>query len=957
MNMARMNPRLVLIAVLTSCGGPSSSTIAPPPAAQEVEGSAHGEAVAKRDPALEVVPPTDPRIRKGVLDNGLTYYVLHQARPERRAQLWLGVDTGSVMENEDQLGLAHFVEHMAFNGTENFEKMAIVNYLESIGMQFGPDVNAYTSFDETVYMLQLPTDDGQAMAKGLAILREWAGRVTFDAKEVDNERGVVLEEWRLGRGAFRRILDKQYPVLFKGSKYASRLPIGKKHIIETAPRDTLVRFYEDWYRPDLMAVVAVGDFDVDAMEKDIIERFGDLKKPAKARSRAAVEVPRHKETLVSIETDPEMPRTTVSIYNKFPHRPERTVGDYRRIIAEGLYHSMLNARFDEIGQGPDAPFVYAGSSTSSIVRTADAFVRVAMVKEGRLDDALLSLSAEVARVERHGFTAGELARAKTELLRGYQRSVVERDKKESRELAAEILRNYFEDELMPGVEFELELVERFLPTITVDELNLLARKWSGEDNRVVWISGPEKMKKPTEASVLALIDSVDKQGLAPYEDAVSAAPLMADKPVAGKVVGERTIPEIGATEWKLSNGATVVLKPTDFKNDEVRWTAFSPGGHSLVPDADFDTARFASSIVASGGVASFDKVQLQKMLKGKVVSVRTWIGELEEGAWGSASPRDLETMMQLLHLRFTAPRVDEGAFEAWRSGKLEFVRNRRLSPERAFFEDMGSFLSRDHLRRKPVTPETLDRIDLGKAHEIYKERFSDASDFTFVLVGNIDLPSVKPLVESYIASLPANKRKESWKDVGVKLPRGVKRYQAKQGKEPKSYVYVAFHGRQKWSRDAANDLDMLTEVLRIRLREVLREDMGGVYSAQVWGAISRRPRTERMVGIFFGCAPENVEKLRRAVFDEIGAIRKKGIGDDYIEKVKNLRTRTHQTDIKENNYWTRELARAWRFGDDPNKILEYQELIDRVSARRVKAAARKFARKNQYVIGVLRPED
>jgi zinc protease len=580
-----------------------------------------------------------------------------------------------------------------------------------------------------------------------------------------------------------------------------------------------------------------------------------------------------------------------------------------------------------------------------------------MAKEGQVEPALTALFEEVLRVERHGFTAGELARAKKSVLRDYQRSVIEHDKRDGREFAAEILRNFLEGEMMPGIEAELKLVQGFLPAIELDELNRLAKEWGGADNRVILVSGPDKMAKPSPEQVLAWVDGVATREITAYRDQVSDKPLMATAPAPGSITEERTIAEIGVHEWTLSNGARVVLKPTDFQNDEIRLAAFSAGGHSLVADGDYDSARFAANIVGNSGLGDFDATALRKALAGKVAHVSAHIGELQEGMYGSASPQDLETFMQLMHLRFTAPRKDSKAFAAWRARQLEWVRNRRLEPEGAFFDDMSAVLSQDHLRRRPTTVATLDRVSLDKAFAIYRDRFADAGDFTFVFVGNIDKAKFRPLVKRYLASLPSTGRAESWKDVGARPPKGVVTKTVRAGAEPKSFVYLTFHGAEKWSPDAANDMKMLGEVLSIRLREVLREDMSGTYGSWEGGSISRQPVERRSFSVFFGCSPDNVDKLTKAVFAEAKAISKSGIGAKYIEKVKNARLRSREVELKENRFWTHKLQEAYWFGDDPREILSaFQPMVDKISSERVRNAARKYLGAKQYVLGVLRPE-
>jgi zinc protease len=919
--------------------------------------------ITPQKPVATVTPPQthdvpltlDKRVRTGKLPSGLTYYVLQHKKPEKRAQIWLAVNAGSVLEDDDQRGLAHFVEHMSFNGTKRFPKQAIVDMLEKSGVAFGADLNAYTSFDETVYTLQVPTDKPELVDKAVSVLRDWSDADAFDPTEVEKERGVVLEEWRLGRGAGMRIFDKQAPVLFHGSKYADRITIGKPEIIKGAPPATLKRFYDDWYRPDLMAVVAVGDFSPDEMEAKIKAEFGNQKARTNARARPAVPVPPHDQQLVTVETDPEMTMSSVSITTKMPHRPLATVGDYRRVVAERLFNSMLNSRFDELRRKPGAPFLFAASRSGGFVRTADAFTQSASVKESDVRAGFAALLEEMLRVERHGFTAGELERAKSDVLRSYEQSVKERDVTDGKQFAREIVRLFLQDEAMPGPEQELVLVQQYLPSYTLDELNGIGKALA-KGSRVVAIAGPNAMPKPTEAQILATTKEVEARTIAPYDDAPPSVPLMAQKPTPGKVTATKTIAEIGVTEWTLSNGVRVVVKPTDFKNDEVRMVGFAQGGTSLAPDADFESARFADTVIAQGGIGPFDASTLRKALAGKVVNVGARIGELDEGVSGSAAPSDLESMFQLTYLSFTAPRRDQPAFDSWRAREIEMVKNRKLSPEGTFSDEMLVLSTQNHRRRQPTTPETLQKVDLDKALAFYKDRFADASGFTFVLVGNLDLEKTKAFVETYLGSLPSKNKKEQWKDPNVRRPPNVAKKQVAKGSEPKSSVVLTFHGNETWSRDTDNDMRMLGEVLRIRLREVMREDMGGVYGVSASGGISRRPRQEYTFGISFGCAPENIDKLEKAAWGEIEAIQTKGIGQDYIDKVKELRKRAHETNLRENGFWIHELERAYTFGDDPKQIPEIESMTAKVSSDRVKAAANKYLKKSQYILGELRPQ-
>ena len=947
--------RLVVsvLAGLVACGGAPHKQPAPPPPKHDVA----EVPVVARPPLAgdDAVLPLWPAVKKGVLPNGLTYYIYKHSRPANRAFMWLAVNAGSILEDDDQRGLAHFDEHMAFNGTKRFPKAAIVNYLEKIGMQFGADLNAYTNYDETVYQLQVPTDDKSFIAKGLDILHDWAGDVSYDPIEVDKERGVVLEEWRLGRGAQQRLFDKQAPVLFKGSRYADRNTIGLPETLKKAPRDALHRFYKDWYRPDLMAVIAVGDFDPVEMEKEIVARFSDLKNPASERKRIHAEVPKADGTRVSIETDKEMPGLSVSVYNELTHRAEFSKKDDRRLIAEQVYSAMLNERLASLGRKKESPFAMAGTGAESITREIDAFARVAQAKDGKVEETLRALFTEVVRVEKHGFTQTELDRARSNLARFFEQAAVEQDSSESTQYNDEILRNFLEGELMIGRVAERELAMQFLPTITIEELNKLAKTYGGSENRVILIAGPDGTKLPDKARVLAIVDEVSKAELAPWEDKVANAKLMVELPKPGKVVKETVNAKIGVTEWTLSNGATVIVKPTDFEADTVIATAQSPGGEAMAKDKDWTSDHFAGEVAELGGVGEFDTETLGKMLAGKHVSVGTSIGETMEGVAASASAKDLETMFQLIYLKMTAPRKDAAQFEVLKQNATEALKNQLRVPEAQYRRESQKVLFQNHPRRKPLEPEDIGKIDLDTALAFYKDRFGDATDFTFVIVGVVDPAKLKPLVETYLASLPAKGRKEVEKDQKIRLVPGVVKKTWNLGQEPKARVSITFHADEAWSRDKDRDMFILGQVLSIRLREVLREDMGGVYGVGASGDIVRGPHQQREFTISFGCAPENVDKLIKAAFDEIAAIAKSGIGDDYLEKVKQAFVRERETQLRSNEFWSGWLSNSARYKDDAAIILDPSGMTSRATSKNVQAAAKRYLDSKQYYQSVLLP--
>jgi len=695
---------------------------------------------------LEARLPAAPQVRLGTLENGLRYYIRENGRPENRAELRLVVNTGSIMEDEDQLGLAHFIEHMAFNGTTHFEKQELVNFLESIGMTFGPDLNAMTSFDETIYMLTVPTDSTAIFERSFLVLEDWARGISFDPEEIDKERGVIVEEWRSGRGAGMRMFDRQLPILFQGSLYAERLPIGDMDIVRSFDRETIVRFYRDWYRPDLMAVVAVGDFEADRVEQLIREHFAALEAPADPRARTLAEVPDHDETLFAIATDPEATGTSVSIYWKQPLRPSGTAGAYRQSLVESMYNAMLNRRLGELTQQADPPFISASTSQGLFIRSKEVYSLGATVEDNSLIRGLEATLTEAERVARHGFVATELDRQKRVLLRGIEQARRERDKQYSSSYAGEYVSAFLYDEAIPGIEYEYELFQRFVPGIALEEVNALARAWITDRSRVIMISAPEKegVTVPTEAELLDVFTRVAAAEIAPYEETVDDLPLLAEDPIPGQIVDERYIEEIAVTEWDLSNGVRVVFKPTDFDEDLIAFTAFSPGGSSLASDGEYYSASLAAQLIQSFGLGAFNAVDLGKKLAGKVASVVPTISSLEEGLTGACSPEDLETLCELVYLYFTEPRRDEAVFTSMITRLKAIIPNLMASPEMAFSDTLNVTLTQYHPRRRPVTLELIDTIDLDTCYRFFRDRFADAGDFTFVFVGNIDPEPFRP---------------------------------------------------------------------------------------------------------------------------------------------------------------------------------------------------------------------
>jgi zinc protease len=902
--------------------------------------------------------PFDKNIVSGQLDNGLKYFIRKNSKPENRIELRLVVNAGSILEDEDQQGLAHFVEHMAFNGSKNFERNELVNYLESIGMKFGPDINAYTSFDETVYMLQLPADKEDILFKGFQILEDWAYNLNFDETEIDKERGVIIEEWRLGRGAGARIRDKQFPVLFKNSQYAERLPIGKKEILDNFEYETLKRFYKEWYRPDLMAVIAVGDLEIEKIEKLIKKHFSRSVNTDEFRERKLYEVPDHLEILVAKATDPEATSSSVIAYYKLPDSQQGTIEDFKITLTEALYNRMLAFRLNELTQQADPPFVMGYSSKGQFIRTKEFYALGAVVKDDALLKGLETVLTEGQRVKRFGFTESEVARHKDQMLRYIESSYNERDKKESAKFAGEYIRHFLTGEPTPGIEYEYELQKFLIPSITTEEVNALASKWMTKSNIVIMVSAPEKegLSFPSDEEFIRVFESVEGKEIEPYNDNINEAPLLAKIPTPGKVISEKNIENVGVIEWELSNGIKVVLKPTDFKNDEISFRAFSPGGTSLVTDEDYIAAATASQLVNQSGAGTFDNIQLQKQLSGKIVRVSPYISELTEGISGSASPKDIETMFQLISLYASSPRIDSSSYMAYRSRVSTLVVNREMSPESAFQDTLSLTMAQYHPRRYPWTIKTLDEMDMNKSFEIFKERFKDFSDFTFIFVGNFNPSELKPLVETYLGSLPSVKRKEDFADVGIRAPKGVIKKEVRKGMEQKSVINLIFTGPYTWSFENSYLLQSLTSAFRIKIREVLREDKGGTYGVKVASSGKRAPEEEYAIDISFGCNPDRVDELTAILFEQIDSLVNYPLDQSYIEKVQEIQRRELETGRKENEYWLSNLQSYYFYGMDLNDFYKRDELIEKLNAEDLLKTAKKYFNKDNYVIVVLYPE-
>ncbi len=913
-----------------------------------------------RTAPLDQIVPVSADVITGEFANGLRYFIRESAEPRNRAELRFVVRAGSILEDPDQLGIAHFLEHMAFNGSTHFEKQELIAYMESIGMRLGPGINASTSFDETVFQMQIPTDSPANMRTAFQILEDWAHGLTLDTTEIDKERGVVIEEWRGGQGAGSRIRDQMLKVLLKDSRYAERIPIGTRESIETFAPDALRRFYRDWYRPELMGVIVVGDFDADEILPLLRQHLEILPKSAPtARHRQEYSVPAHPNTLLSLVTDKEVSDTSIAIYHKMPYADDWTIGGYRRQMIENLYNAILNRRFGEIARRPGSPLLRASSAKSRLVGAKGAYVLGAMVTEHGIESGLDALLTEAARVEQFGFTATELEREKIDALRSIESVSMRRETRSSGSFANEYVRSFLHGESIPGIQYEFELVKRFLPTITLAEVNEIGRTWIQEADRVVTITAPDKdgLAMPAEQRLLDIMAAVSARPVEPWLDRVSDQPLLAEVPVGVPVVASRTLTD-DITEWTLRNGIRVILKPTNFQDDQILIRGFSPGGTSLASDAQFVPATTAVSIVTGGGIGAFDAIELRKRLSGKVASVSPGISLYEEGFYGSSSPQDLETLFQLVYLAFTAPRADPEYFSVFNAQGRQMLANRNSNPMTVFNDAFNRILTQDHPRLRPPTVATFDSTNLEQSLAFYKERFADAGDYTVILVGDIDLAVMQPLVEHYLGGLPATGRKESWRDVGIRAPVGVYRETVYKGVEPRSQTRLSFTGPFDYNDTTERTvIRLMAMVLETRLHNLLREDKGNTYGVSVSSGTAFLPIESYSVNIGFGSAPEHADEMAASVLTEIARLQGEPPSIKEVADIREAALRQFETDLRQNGLWMQQLAIDYQRGSEPGASLRaYPALVRELSPESIQAAASLYLNLKNYVQVTLMPE-
>ena len=888
--------------------------------------------------------PVDKNVRIGQLDNGLTYYIRHNKLPENRAEFYIAQKVGSILEEPQQRGLAHFLEHMAFNGTKNFpgddKGLGVIPWCETVGIKFGTNLNAYTSIDETVYNISnAPIDRTGVLDSCLLILHDWSNYILLKDDEIDKERGVIREEWRSRNSGMLRVYTDLLPTIYQGDKYADCMPIGSIDVINNFPYKDIRDYYHKWYRPDLQGIVIVGDIDVDTVEAKLKAVFADVQKPVNPAERTYYPVADNKEPIVAIGTDKEVDDPSIEIYFKqdaTPDSEKNNVGYLASQYMTSMISSMLDARLSELVQSANPPFTRASSDYSDffVAKTKEAFALSASSKADGIETALKTLLQETERARRFGFTESEYARARANYLQSLESAYNEREKTKHGSYVREYVQNFLNGEPIPGIEAKYAMMNQLAPNIPLQAMNMVMQQLVPDSNQVVIIAGPAKegLKYPTKEEVISLLKGMKDLDLQAYVDKVSDEPLMKEAPKGGKIISEKEGDIYGSTKLVLSNGVTVYVKKTDFKADEIRMKGTSLGGKSIFPDKDALNFAVIDNVIAVGGLGNFSQVDLTKVLAGKKVSVNAGLGATTENVFGTCSPKDFETMMQLTYLTFTAPRKDAEAFESFKNRMKAQLESAQANPLSSINDSLQKAMYNNHPRVVMMKPEMVDQIDYDRILEMYNDRFKDASDFTFYFVGNIDLETAKPLIAEYLGALPAINRKETFKDTKMSIRKGVyKNEYAKEQQTPTATIVFLYSGKAPYTLKNDILLSFATQVLDMVYTEEVREKEGGTYGVNCYGDLQKYPKEQLLLQIVFQTDPAKKDKLAGIVVDELKKLAAEGPSDVHLQKVKEYMLKKYADNQKENGYWMNNLNDYFYYGMDMTE--GYTDIVNSITAK------------------------
>ena len=922
--------------------------------------------LAVNSSAQELQPlPIDPKVRYGKLDNGLTYYIRANKEPKQRAEFFIAQNVGAILENDNQNGLAHFLEHMAFNGTKNYHGKGIINYFETIGVKFGSNINAYTSLDETVYNLSdVPTIRDGIIDSALLVLHDWSNFITLDGGEINDERGVIREEWRTGAGAERRMWKEANKLKYPGSQYAKRDVIGDTAIINNFAHQTIRDFYKKWYRPDLQAILIIGDVDVDKVEAKIKSTFADISKKENTGERPVYPILDNAAPIIAVVRDPEARMTRIELeykQDKLPANVKLSMVGYAKLTINSLISTMIANRFEEITQQADAPFVAGYGNYGELVKSKDAFQLLAIPKEGKELEGLSALLLEAEKIKRFGFTNSELERAKTDYLKNLEKSYNERDNQKNNALVREYVRNFLTQEPIPGIEWEYTTVKMILPQLKLEIINQVAKSYVTDSNLIVSIMAPEKeaVKVPTQAQILAAIDASKKADLKPKAEETMNKPLIEKAPKAGKVAKTAENKVLGTTEWTLNNGVKVVFKPTTFKKDEILMTAFSDGGLSKVKNtADLPSATLAASIVPNNGLGEYNQIELNKILTGKIASVSPSIDAYDEGFSGNSSVSDFETMLQLIYLNFTAPRKDDNAFKALLNNYRASLANSEKDPRKAFSDTVGVMLANHSSRQVTINLKTLDFIDQDKALAIFKERFAVPANFTFIFTGNVDPnnEAVKNAICTYLGSLKSAKGGQKFTDNNIRKPKGkVSNVFAKEMKVKKASNFILYSALMPFNMTNRTAVTAIGSILNIRYLESIREKEGGSYGVGVRGSMNNTPIDEATLMMQFDTDPLKQAKLMAIIHSEVAEIIAKGPRADDFQKVKENMLKKYKEDVEQNPWWSGALERFYQ--DKLNLVADYKASVEALTPELIQNTLKNIVSQGNVLEVVMKPAE
>ncbi len=907
--------------------------------------------------------PMDPEVRYGKLENGLTYYIRHNEQPKQRAEFHIAQAVGAILEEDHQNGLAHFLEHMAFNGTQHFPGKGIINYFESVGVNFGGNINAYTSIDETVYRLSdVPTYRAGIVDSALLVMHDWSCGLLLLDDEIDAERGVILEEWRTGRTAQRRMWKQMQALMYPGTQYAKRDVIGDTAVINNFAYQALRDYYHKWYGPDNQAIIVVGDINVDSIEAKIKRLWADVPRRANYGERPIYTVNHNDKPLVAIVTDPEAQGTRITLEYKFDQLPEMlqsTAHEYTLNMVRELACDMLNNRLSDLSHDPNASFSGAGCYYGEVAKKMDAFMAVIIPKEGKESDAYNDLVYQLEKMHRYGFTNAELERVKSEKLTAMEKYYNERNTRKNITLARECIRHFENGESMPGAQWEYEMTQAFLPLISLEKVNQLAQSLI-HPNPTIAIMAPEKegVHIPTSEAIVAAIAGQSELSIeAPQEEKISAE-LVKKAPRKGSIKAKGYNEGFGFTEWTLSNGIKVVIRPTEFKADEILMQGFSKGGLTQVKTEDLPSASLATTIIGMSGIGTFTLPQLEKVLAGKNVSVTPEIAENVERISGLSSVKDLESMLKLTYLYFTSPRRDEEAYQTTINVLRSQLANRDKNPKTIFADSVQMMASNHSPRAQIFDQQLLDRVSLDKAMEIYKARFANPADFTFIFVGNIDPndAKVQELICQWLGGLKTKKAREEVIDHHVRVTPGMqKNYFAR-----KMETTTASNRIQYTSYDMpyslANDLnmEMIGRILSTRYLESIREREGGSYGVATYGDMSILPVPRASLIMQFDTDPKKQERLMQIIHEEILTIIDNGPLASDLQKEKESMLKDYQENLENNKYWRSALYLYYMYGI--NNIRDYKPAVEAITAETVQQTLKKLVSAGNVFEVVMFPE-